>query len=188
MSKDMLGSVVRASVGVPQERLDTLAKIASAMAADSPEGGAWHERLKKLLEKGVSVSFEHNEHGHIVFEITGLDLTGAQEVERLAKYRIGDYAKSCLTSTRSDGYDAKHRLVAGRKYRIVLLPGKHIARDSERTTANLRAEAAKLGYGQPLAGIIPRIRETISDKQMEEETQRRRREAACINTRIHQTP
>ncbi|MHB8860216.1 MAG: hypothetical protein ACYC48_00570 [Minisyncoccota bacterium] len=38
MSKDMLGSVVRAAVGVPQERLDTLAKIASKLAADNPAG------------------------------------------------------------------------------------------------------------------------------------------------------
>lgn len=52
MSKDMLGSVVRAAVGVPQDRLEVLAKIASKMAADHPMGEVWHENLKKLLLEG----------------------------------------------------------------------------------------------------------------------------------------
>lgn len=113
--------------------------------------------------------FERNEHGHIIVTITGLDLTGAQEIERLeaAKYRIGDYARQMLTSTKPDGYDAKHLLVAGQAYKIVLLPSKHITRDADRTTRNLCAEAEKFGYGKPLGGITPRIRETISDEQME---------------------
>jgi len=171
MSKDMLGSVVRAAVGVPQNRLDALAKIASAMAADDTAGSMWHERLQKLLNDGIaSIGFERNEHGHIVFEITGLDLTGEQEIKRLedAKFRAGDYAKQMLTSAKPDGYDAKHRLVAGQKYRIVLISGKEIEKDSDRTTVNLQKLAEKYGYSKPLAGIVPRIRETISDKQMGE--------------------
>jgi hypothetical protein len=53
MSKDMIGSVVRAAVGVPQGRLDTLAKLASAMAGDSPQGEVWHQHLTALLKKGL---------------------------------------------------------------------------------------------------------------------------------------
>lgn len=53
MSKDMLGSVVRAAVGVPQDRLDALAKIASRMAESHPMGEVWHENLKKLLLEGL---------------------------------------------------------------------------------------------------------------------------------------
>jgi hypothetical protein len=176
MSKDMLGSVVRAAVGVPQDRLNVLAKIASAMSADAPTGEAWHKHLKMLVAQGLSTeliqpaTFERNEHGHIVFTVTGLDLSGAEEIERLetADFRIGDYARQMLLSTKSDSYDANHRLVAGQKYKVVLLPGKHIARDSERTTSNLRAAGAKFGYSKPLAGVTPRIREAVSDKQMEE--------------------
>ncbi|MCX6819693.1 MAG: hypothetical protein NT019_00155 [Candidatus Adlerbacteria bacterium] len=114
--------------------------------------------------------FERNEHGHIVLTIKGLDLTGGQEVERLlgAKYRVGDYAKSCLTSTKPDSYDAKHRLVAGQKYKIALVPHKEIKRDADRTTEALqKLGTEKYGYGKPLAGVIPRIRESVSDKQME---------------------
>ncbi len=114
--------------------------------------------------------FERNEHGHIVVEIEGLDLTGEQEVKRLedGKYRVGNYAKSCFTSTKPDGYDTKHRLVAGQKHKIALVPHKEIKRDADRTTKGLQGLGSKYGYGKPLAGIIPRIRESVSDKQMEE--------------------
>jgi len=173
MSKDMLGAVVRAAVSVPQNRLEVLAKIASAIAEDNPNGDEWYTSFRGLLKAGLTpktaVTFERNEHGHIVFTIIGLDLTGAQEIERLrAAYRIGDFAKQLLVSAKPDGYDAKHRLIAGQTYKIVLLPGKYIVSDSDRTTKNLCAAAEKLGYGRPLAGIVPRIRETVSDKQMEE--------------------
>jgi hypothetical protein len=128
------------------------------------------DTFQAYLERRNPFAFERNEHGHIVLTITGLDLAGVQEIERLknAGYCINDYAGQILTSTKPDGYDAKHRLIVGQKYRIVLLPGNCIARDSDRKTRNLRAEAEKLGYGKPLAGIVPRIRETVSDKQMEE--------------------
>jgi hypothetical protein len=53
MSKDMLGSVIRSAVGVPQDRLDVLAKIASAMGASAPGGATMHEYLRRLLENGV---------------------------------------------------------------------------------------------------------------------------------------
>lgn len=53
MSKDMLGSVVRAAVSVPQDRMDVLAKIASAMASDNPKGEAWHNHFKAQLKEGV---------------------------------------------------------------------------------------------------------------------------------------
>jgi hypothetical protein len=177
MSKDMIGSVVRAAVTVPQERLDTLAKIASKMAVDNTDGDAWHWHLKQKLEAGLPenastahgiIVFEKNQYGHIVFEITGLALSGAEEIERLkdAGYRVGDSAKSCLMSSKPDGYDANHRLIAGQKYRIVLVLGKELARN--RTTKNLQAHATKFGYEKPVAGIIPRIREAILADLMKE--------------------
>lgn len=54
MSKDMLGSVVRAAISVPQDRMDVLAKVASAMAADNPTGEAWHKCFKTQLKEGLS--------------------------------------------------------------------------------------------------------------------------------------
>ncbi len=113
---------------------------------------------------------ERNEHGHVVIMFTGLDLMGAQDIEGLevAGYRVGNYAKSCFTSTGDDSYDKNHRLVAGQQYKIALVPGKEIKKNSDRTTVSLRQLGTKYGYGKPLAGHIPRVRESVSDKQMEE--------------------
>ena len=116
-------------------------------------------------------AFERNEHGHVVLSITGLDLTGEQEIERLlaAGFRVSDLAKSCLTSTKADGYDKNHRLVNGQPYRIALMPTREIERDADRTTENLRNRGIKqYGYCKPLGGVVPRVRESVSDKQMEE--------------------
>jgi len=114
--------------------------------------------------------FERNEYGHIIITVTGLDLTGAQEIERLeaAGFRVSDYAKSCLTSTKADGYDKNHRLEAGKQYKIALVLGKEIKRDADRTTEALQKLGEKYGYQKPMAGIVPRIRESVTDKQMEE--------------------
>ncbi len=116
-------------------------------------------------------AFERNEHGHIIVTVTGLDLTGVKEIERLeaAGYILSDYFKSCLLSKKKDSYDKNHRLVADQSYKLALMPGKEIERDADRTTDALRKRGMeKYGYGKPLGGHIPRIRESVSDKQMEE--------------------
>ncbi|MCA9361528.1 hypothetical protein KC845_03140 [Candidatus Kaiserbacteria bacterium] len=116
----------------------------------------------------VKPQFERNEHGHILISITGLTLTGEQEINRLtdAGFRISDWAKSCLISKKKDGYDKCHRLEEGRQYQLGIVPGKEV--EQNRTTAELRKYAAGFGYAQPLAGVVLRIRETVSDKMMEE--------------------
>ena len=127
--------------------------------------------MQAILEHRNPFAFERNEHGHVVLTFVGLDLLGSAEVERLkaANYRVGEYAESCFVSTRDDSYDLHHRLVAGRVYKVALMPGKEIERESDRTTVNLRERGMKhYGYGKPLAGLIPRVREVLSDKQMEE--------------------
>jgi hypothetical protein len=112
--------------------------------------------------------FSKNEHGHYIIEVTGLALTGAEEIARLeaAGFRVGDYAKSMLTSTNPDSYDALHRLEDDKMYKVALILGKEVKEN--RTTANLQAYGHSFGYGKPLAGIQPRIREVVSDKQLEE--------------------
>jgi hypothetical protein len=54
MSKDMLGSVVRSAVGVPQRRLDLLAKLGSLLSEEKALGKDWHEHLKQVVEEGLS--------------------------------------------------------------------------------------------------------------------------------------
>jgi len=136
-----------------------------------PGGHVNRATFQAYLERRNPFIFERNEHGHVILLFAGLDLTGAAEIERLesGNFRVGGYAKSCFLSTREDSYDKHHRLEAGRIYKVALVPGKEIERDSDRTTENLRKHGMKhYGYGKPLAGLIPRVREVLSDKQMEE--------------------
>ncbi len=160
------------AVTLPGERLaglqiDLLQKLRAGIL--TLDDLALFTQIKNPFAVTTVTNFTVNEHGHVVFTITGLDLTGAQEEARLEaeKFNVWKYAKQILTSTNSDSYDRNHRLVGGQQYKIVLLPGKHI-KSSERTTENLRTEASKLGYGKPVAGVIPRIREIVSDEKMEE--------------------
>jgi hypothetical protein len=135
-----------------------------------PENHVNRATFQAYLEGRSPFAFERNEHGHVIITFTGLDLTGADEIKRFeaAGFRVGDYAKYCFTSTKADGYDKNHRLVAGQTYKIALVPGKEIERDSDRLTVNLQKLGEKYGYGKPLGGHIPRIRESVSDKQMKE--------------------
>ncbi len=171
------------SIATLSDNLDTAAKFFRVMEKAGVNGDQLllpvndkvaRDNLAAYLQAGCPKpppsAFQRNEHGHIVLEIEGLDLTGEQEVERLegAGFRVSDYAKPCFTSTKQDGYNAEHRLVAGQKYKVALVPHKEIKRDADRTTDALRKLGEKYGYSKPLAGIIPRIRESVSDKQMEE--------------------
>lgn len=121
-----------------------------------------------LYVEDVSVEFERNEHDHIVFTVTGLDFTVEQEIKRLAAAGFRMVNLACLRSKKKDGYDKKHRLVANQIYKIALIPAREIKSDADRTIdALLTCGIEKYGYKKPLAGIVPRIRETVSDEQME---------------------
>lgn len=139
-------------------------------AAINKLGGidGWNALLRDELEiKSKPLLFSKNEHGHYIIEVTGLNLTGAEEIVRLEQlgFRIRDYAKQCLLSTNPDSYDANHRLEDGKVYKVALVLGREVKKN--RTTANCQAYGSQFGYGKPLAGIQPRIREAVSDKQLE---------------------
>lgn len=115
-------------------------------------------------------SFERNQHGHIILTVTGLDLTGAEEIARLeaAGCHVSDWVKSCLVSTEKDSYDKNHRLLV-QSYRIALVLCKEIGKDSNRTTGNFRTHGIEhYGYCKPIAGIVPGILESVSDEKMAE--------------------
>jgi len=135
------------------------------------DGSLTGYHMQAMLEHRDPFSFERNEHGHIVVTVNGLDLTGAQEIQRFEKAgdRFSKWAKSCLLSTKPDSYDANHRLVAGQVYRFALMPTAEIEVPADRTTENLRTRGVELyGYHKPLGGAIPRVRERVSYTQMEE--------------------
>lgn len=115
---------------------------------------------------------KQNKHGHSVFTIIGLDLTGEQEIERLKdKYRVEKIAERILRSTENkDSYDKRHRLVAGKKYKIALIPtGEFLHSGIYGREERLKYGIKKYGYMKPLAGIIPRVGEYFKNNLLEME-------------------
>lgn len=163
------GGYLMSTIGtVPGKRL---AGLSADLFHKLQSGNITEDELALFVQRKNPFAFKRNEYGHIILLIAGLDLTGKQEVERLiaAGFRVSDWAESCLISAGSDGYDKKHRLIAGQVYNIALMPTKEIHHDADRTTIALRKRGIeKYGYEKPLGGIVPRIREFVSDKQMEE--------------------
>ena len=116
------------------------------------------------------MKFERNKYGHVIISICGLNLSGEEEIVRLTKagFQVGHHARACFTSKETDGYDKNHHLVASREYKVALVPATEIPNDNDRSTLNLWKISEQCGYGEPLGGLIPRIREAVSDEMMEE--------------------
>ncbi len=162
------GETLMANIGtLPGERL---AGLSADLFHKLQRGNITLDELALFTQHKNPFTFERNEHGHIVLNVTGLYLDGAQEIERLdaASYRISGDAKSCLLSVMEDGYDAMHRLM-NRQYKVVLMPIKDIENENDHTTDNLyKRGTEKYGYIKPVGGVMPRVREQISDGQMED--------------------
>lgn len=78
----------------------------------------------------------------IAFTVIGTGLSGAEWLKRLEKggQTVSDRARDILT--RPD-YDANHRLETGKEYKIVLVNGNEIPKDSERKTDKLKEFARR---------------------------------------------
>jgi hypothetical protein len=101
----------------------TLGQVEALINKIGGEEGV-HALLRDELEiRPKPLPFPKNEHGHYVVTVTGLGLSGREEIARLEAngFRIGDYARQILITTNADSYDANHRLEAGAQYRIALV-------------------------------------------------------------------
>lgn len=112
--------------------------------------------------------FPKNEHGHYVVTLAGLAINGAEEVSRLeaAGFYVDGSAKVILLNMRGRVYDEKHLLEDGKVYRVALVPGSD-AKQGLRPQ-RMQEYGEQFGYKTPRAGLMPRIRECVTDKQMEQ--------------------
>lgn len=92
-----------------------------------------------------NVSLETDRFGRMTFTVKGVGLP-AREMEPLLKgagHEFSRWAKDVLSQP---DYDRNHRLEADREYKVVLVLGKEIRKDGDRTTKALKALAVK-DYG-----------------------------------------
>ena len=135
------------------ERLWKLQATANKLILD---GNRDPEQLCELYQKFI-------ETNRITFTVIGTGLTSAEWITRLESggHKPSDYAKDILSKP---GYDAKHRLEAGKEYKIVLVRGKEIRKDAERTTANLKALGRRELGDQAVSGLKGELALLIREK------------------------
>lgn len=149
---------------------DRLAGLSADLYHKLQAGTLTIDEFALFVQRKNPFAFERNRHGHIVIPIIGLDLAGVHEIVQCERStcRITEAAKSCFMNIEENGYDECHRLVDGQPYRIVFIPGTYIGRDPNRTIDDVQILGMRnFGYRKPCAGIIPRIREVVSVKQMD---------------------
>ena len=105
-----------------------------------------------------TLPFDRNGHGHFVIEVTGLSLTGQEEIARSA---ARDSARDVLSTAE---YDLKHYLKDREAYRVALIHWGElkVAAFRERTNANYLRYGEGFGYRQPRAGLQPRLHEILA--------------------------
>jgi hypothetical protein len=189
MSKDILGSLVRVLVTVPEDRLGLMQDFANKLAG--PDGDTWFRQGKSFFRKEpcwtndqvVQVAEPEpipsilelepakrwcEQDGVIYFTLPATKgVTGPQWIKHLEKkgFRLSDRAKSMLRSE-----DFKPTTGVVRK--IAVLKGM-LFEDDNRTTKDIRAEGdkRKLKHGKAPemnAEIACQIREMFTDKELEE--------------------
>lgn len=136
----------------------------------------------------MKVKWKKNQNDHYCIDFRGFVRSGRDEITYLQSVgvNVGIHAQELL---RHPDYDEHHRLVTNQTYNVVLIPGCDVpvVQRSEEDIAAHRARvgphgmvytktrgskdvqdfARLLGYGPSLAGLVPRIREVVSDKDME---------------------
>lgn len=82
------------------------------------------------------------ENGHLYFTVMGTSLKSKEWQARLKTggHKLSEYGADVLSKP---DYDKNHRLEAGKTYKLGLVFGTEIAKDSKRTTANLQAHALR---------------------------------------------
>lgn len=110
-----------------------------------------------------------NKHGHTLVRVLGRPFTGSDEMLRLQKEGFildKDKLESFLLSTSYHSYNFEHRLSGNTEYLIAIISGRTLYRLE--TKRVLDTALLDYGYIQPLAGIMPRLREQISGDMMRE--------------------
>lgn len=118
--------------------------------------------LHRVSKKAASLP-KKNEHGHYLVTVTGLNLTGEEEIHHLTRqgFFVPPDARECFREKSAEGYDERHRLQETKEYRLAIVP-------SDAITGTPSEFARRHGYRRPVAGVAPRLREMVSGEQIDE--------------------
>lgn len=169
MSKDMLGPLTRALVGIPEKMLGLVVDVVNRLG--STDGQAFYTDLAKYVRDWKKVA-EAVTKKVVTFVslpfVTSDGRTGWQFSESLSQmgYDVGQWANNVMTV----GRDAKGALIVtsdtGVIYKPVVLKGDQFT-DAERITSNIRAVATEMKLVTPPWWLAPLLREAMTDEQIE---------------------
>lgn len=171
---DSLDSTLRAAVSIDRTHLDVFTRVANTLNKQQPlraaamaglleqalgnlEAAVEATRPKMLAERYEALPPELKaklilENGRLYFTVIGTCLTAKEWVKRLEakSHKLSNYARDVLSKA---DYDKKHRLEAGKIYKLGLVLGTEFATDAERTNADLKAFAHREIGEQASAGL-----------------------------------
>jgi hypothetical protein len=157
MSKDMLGSVTRALVGVPNEYLGVTLDFANKLGGK--DGARWKARFAEVLRGGVPFVIEVVDGVTYITVIS--DGRTAEDFIRLWEkhYRLSTFAKDITLR-------ARFTPTMGVVYRIPIIMGSEFSNDN-RITSKIREEATRRHYRTLPFEAACLLREAVSDEDLE---------------------
>ena len=128
------------------------------------------------MKSETSFPLPLNRHDHMTIEVTGLGLTGEESLARLQPWcHIFDRARITL---QKQVYNDQHRLVRGRRYRIVIVRADQIRKwvrsrnqelsRSESLFKECRDFLSQFKYRLALAEVAMHLREMLTQRQLVE--------------------
>lgn len=154
---------------LPTEADIRLARLYAKLFDQIGNGTITPRELERFLELKNPFEFARNKHGHYLVRITGFGFSGVEEIARMHTFGISEVpdAFDRLRSRGGRGFNRAHQLPSG-KYTLVLVPAPELCEHMRRTMAPLGRIVRKVyGYRVPLAGVAPRLRETLSVEQLQ---------------------
>lgn len=187
------GSVVLATVSVSDEHLDVFLRVANALNKQQPARATAmaslleqalgnfdtvveQTRPKTLMERyeaftsGLKAKLTL-ENGRLYFSVVGVGLESAKWPEQLKScgHELSKWGADILSKP---DYDAKHRLEAGKIYKLGLVLGTEFATDAERSTLAVKAFARHELGDQSVDGLKAEfallVREKFTNAELEE--------------------
>lgn len=194
MNSASFGSAVKATLSIGDEHASVFIKVANALNKQRPERAAAMEPLleealdkldaaieaarpKTLAERYEAFPPELKakfsfENGRLYFNVVGTGFESKHWPKRLKDggHELSKWAADFLSKP---DYDKKHRLEAGKSYKLALVLGTEIATDAERSTADLKTfacrEIGEQATASDLKGELALlIREKFTNAELEE--------------------
>ena len=160
MRESMLGKILAGLMTLPDTDLGMLVDLEEKLI--SLKGAWWAKELKKFLRQEPCWVSKRKINWVSLASVTSDGRPGQAGICELEKshYRVGNWAKDVMTKP-------AYVVTNGKVYKPVVLLGGNFE-DKERVTWNIRKVAEEMHFITPPAELARLLRESVTDKMIEE--------------------